>query len=284
MLVIQRFEEEIKKEPTISLYFCFSADYFLLAEAKKLVNKQFSRFAMEIFESPEEINNQTLIKSASLFSEKRILLVYNFEKIKKIQQRIEWLENLVSADSKQVIIFVLCNASSDDLSDEIKYLKKYKNVAIFNLDIHERELPDLIQYKAKKEGIFFSKDAVNYIIDITGGHPGIISSEIEKISVLLNKSTIEVSDIKEILSEISEYNAFDLVDAIKKKDIDKIFNILNNIQNTDLDMFIGALNWYYSSRKLESKKIFSLLYNTNLAIRQSRSCSLELLVYELLRD
>lgn len=123
---------------------------------------------------------------------------------------------------------------------------------------------------------------IYYLIDITGGQPGIISSEIEKISLLSDKSHLGLFDIKDILTELGEFTAFDLIDAIKKKDRERAFKILDKLQNTEPDMILGALNWYYSNKKDSDEKVYSLLYRTNLSLRQARSLSLDMLVYELL--
>ncbi|MEN2986483.1 MAG: DNA polymerase III subunit delta, partial [Thermodesulfovibrionaceae bacterium] len=217
------------------------------------------------------------------FSEKRVLLLHNFEKIKKSEKRVEILEKIIKHKNSWVTLIILSNTSAKEISEEIAYLKKYKDCVFYNLDIHEKNLPEWIIYKANKVGISLKPDAIYYLIELTGGQPGVISSEIEKISLLSEKTTFDLFDIKDMLSEFGEFTAFDLVEAIRKKDKRKAFRILEELKNTEPDMILGALNWYYSNRE-KNEKVFPLLYKTNLALRQGRSCSLELLLYELLKD
>lgn len=282
MLQIQEFEKEIKKGLPKTLYFCHAVEPFFLFEAAKLVRKSFDPMAIETNEEPEEINVTTLMGANSLFAEKRILLVYNFEKIKKTEKRIDWLKKVI--ESCSVSLILLCNVSDKDFSKEITFLKKEKKCSIFNLDIYDRDLSEWIAYKAGQQGINLRPDAINYLINITGGQPGLISSEIEKIALLTEKSSIGLFDIKDILSEFGEFTAFDLVDAIHKKNREKAFMMLEKLKNSEPDMILGALNWYYTNRVNADIRIFNLLYKANLALRQAPSCSLEMLLYELLKD
>jgi len=284
MLQIQELEREIKKGLLKLIYFCYATEPFFLSEVSKLIRKNFPLISIETYESVEDIDMTTLISSYSLFSDKRILLIYGFEKIKKTEKKVEWLKKVVNTRSTSVSLVILCNASNKDLSDEIAFLKKEKNCLIFNLDIHERDLSEWINYKASQHGINLKADAINYLINITGGQPGLISSEIEKIALLTESKFVGLIEIKDVLAELGEFTAFDLIEAIRKKDRQRAFSILEKLRNVEPDMILGALNWYYTNKTEASEKVYSLLYRANLALRQARSLSLDMLVYELMKD
>lgn len=283
MLEIQKLEREIKAKLPKKVYFCYAQDNFFLFEVVRLIRSSFDSIMIESFESPDEVD-MTSFASPSLFSSKKILIIYSFEKTKKAEKRIEWLKKITSQGDNSLSIIVLCNASYKEISDEIAYLKKDKNSMVFNLDLQKEDLPAWILYKANKNGITLRQDAVYYLIDITGGQPGLISSEIEKISLLTDKSHLGLFEIKDILAELGEFTAFDIVDAIRKKDKKRAFQMLYKLQNTEPDMLLGALNWYYTNKTDADERVYSLLYRTNLALRQARSCSLDMLLYELLKD
>lgn len=285
MLQIQEFERDIKKGFSHFLYLCYSLDPFFLSEITKLIRNEIPLINIESYESSEleQFDFKTRLNVKSLFTEKRVLVFHNFEKIKKSEKRVEILKKMVEYKNSSITLIILMNTSSKEISEEIAYLKKQKECAILNLDIYERNLPEWISYKASKHGITLKPDAIYYLIELTGGQPGLISSEIEKISLLTDKSTISLFDIKDILSEIGEFTPFDLLEALSKKDKKKTFLILEKLQNTEADLILGALNWYYSNKEKNSKA-FPLLYKANIAIRQARSCSIELLLYELLKD
>ncbi|WP_353684838.1 DNA polymerase III subunit delta [Thermodesulfovibrio sp. 3907-1M] len=292
LLEIQKFEQEIKKGLLKYLYFCYAQEQFFLFEAGRLIRRSFDPISIEIYDSPEEVDTNSF-ESVSLFTPKRILLVYNFEKLKKTEKKIEWLKKIKARSNTYVNLIILCNASYKDISEEINFIKKAADgssdkerfsATVYNFDIHERQLHAWITYKASQFGISLKPDAVCYLIDITGGQPGLISSEIEKISLLTEKSHIGVFDIKDILTELGEFTAFDLVDAIKKKDRQRAFKLLDKLQNIEPDMILGALNWYYNNKTDTDEKVYYLLYRANLSLRQARSLSLDMLVYELMKE
>lgn len=284
MLQIEEFEKEVKRGLPNTVYLCYTTEPFFLSEASKLIREKFNSISIETYESLEELNVSTLALETSLFAEKRILLIYNFEKIKKPEKRLNFIKKITEINTSAVKIIILCNASLKDISQEIDILKKNKNCAIFNLSLSERELPLWIKHRASREGINLSPDAIYYLIEITGGLPGLISSEIEKLAILTDKTNISVFDIKDILTETGENTVFDLIEAINKKDIQNAFRILRNLDSVEPDQILGALNWFYSNRAQGDMKVFELLYRTNLSLRQARLCSLELLIYELLKS
>lgn len=287
MLEIQKFENEIKKGLPKPLYFCYTTESFFLFEASRIIRKYFPSIAIETYESAKNIDIKSFMASQSLFSEKRVAIIYNFEKIRETHKRIDLLNKMLINSSPSVKIVILSNASIKDLSQELDFLKK-KNSVIYSLDINERQMSAWISYKAKEHGIIFKPDAIYCLIDIASGQPCLISSEIEKIALLTNKSEIGLFDIKDILFELGEYTAFELAIAIERKDKEETFKILEKLQNIEPDMILGALNWYYSNKthglsESERSYIYSLLYRTNLAMRQTPSSSIDILVYELLK-
>lgn len=283
MLQIQRFEEQIKKGLPEKIYFLFAIEPFFLFEAVRLIRKGFAPISIETFESPEEVDTTALMTTHSLFAEKRIPIVHNFEKIKKTEKRIEWLTKVTNTVKPPITLIVFSNTSAKDIMDELEFIKR-ERIFFLNLDVSERDLEEWIKYKASQEGIKLNKEAISYLIDITNGEPGLLSPEIEKIALLTEKPSLGVSDIRELLSEVAEYKTFDLIEAVERKDVNRAFRILEQMKTTDVDMILGALNWYYSRKPDTDRKIYQLLYNANLSLRQSRLLSLELLLYELLKN
>lgn len=283
MLQIQKFELHIKKGLPEKLYLINAIEPFFLFETVRFIRKNFDPLCIETFESPEDVTSTALMTTHSLFAEKRVLIIHNFEKLKKTEKRIQWLNNVINSVSPPITLIILSNTSNKDIFEELAFIKKEK-ISHFNLDIDESALEQWIIYKASEQGINLKSDAISYLIDITNGQPGLISSEIEKIALLTEKTLLGLLDIKEILSDIAEYKAFDLIDAIERKDRKKAFKILEQLKTTDADMVLGAINWYYSRKPDADEKFYSLLYRTNLSLRQARSLSLDLLLYELLKD
>jgi DNA polymerase-3 subunit delta len=282
MLALQRFEEQIKKGLPEKIYFLFATEPFFLLEAVRLLRKHFNSIAIQSFDSPEEINTTTLMSPFSLFAEKKVVVVYHFEKIKKTETRLKWLSKVLATLKPPLTLIVLSNSPSKEIEQEIELLKKNR-LSIFNLDIEETKLHQWIQYKAKESGVNLTTDAVFYLMQVTNNQPGLIASEIEKIALLTDEPEISSLHIKNLLSDIAEYKAFDLVSAVERKLTSKAFKIIKQIKYTDYDLILGALNWFYSNNQSGDNEVFRLLYKSNLSLRQAKLCSLELLLYELLK-
>lgn len=283
MLQIQKFQSEVKKGLPENIYFIYASESFFLFEAVRLIRKGFESITIEPYDSPENLKSTDLLITHSLFAEKRVLIVHNFEKIKKTDQRIQWLIWVKQNITYPITLVIMSNTSSKDIYDELEFIKKEKIVQ-FNLDINENDLEKWIAYKASEYGINLKSDTISYLIEITNAQPGLISSEIEKISLIKESANIGIMDVRDILSDIAEYKAFDLIEAIDRKDRKKAFRILEQIKTTDTDLVLGALNWYYSRKSNVDKEVFSLLYRANLSLRQGSSISLDLLLYELLKN
>ena len=283
MLPIKQFEEAVKKGLPAPLYFIYSLEKFFLLEAVSLIRENLDALSIESFDSPDEVDISALRTTHSLFADRRILIIHNYERIKKEEKRIEFIKRLRRDLSSYVSAVILSNTSKGEIQRELQFMKEEK-INIFNLDLVENQLYEWIQYKAWKKGITLSRSAIIYLIEITNAEAGLISSEIEKIAILSDTKDLSVTDIKEILSDRGKYEAFDLIEAIKGKDFEKAFRILEQMKNTDADLLLGALNWYYSKIPEADSGVFYLLLRANLGLRQARHLTLEMLLYELLRE
>ncbi len=62
----------------------------------------------------------------------------------------------------------------------------------------------------------------------------------------------EVSEtvLKEIVYSGAEYGAFDLINALDRRDARTVFRLYENVRKTsDPYMLLGAFNWHFSSRR-----------------------------------
>ena len=108
--------------------------------------------------------------------------------------------------------------------------------------------PVLDEERAKVKGLEISDEASDYLIGLIGPDLSLLSSEIEKIS-LLGKQAIDVNDIVDIVTGGRLYGIFDLVDALREQDAEKVFAIYRSMRETAEDYsLIGALNWQYGTQ------------------------------------
>jgi DNA polymerase III delta subunit len=133
--------------------------------------------------------------------------------------------------------------------------------------------------------------AIEYLISCVGTDLWMLYSEIEKFSSW-NAVKIDIDDVKGMVYAGAEYNAFDLVKALKKRDAADVFRIFENMgKNTESQMLLGALNWQYASLRDGShykdrnffRKVFKLLHEADASIKTSHSYVMEDLLVKLLK-
>ncbi len=294
----QTFLKEIEKDLPAPVYILYASDTFLHSEAieaiKRLVPETERDFNLHIFDlslSGEE--NLTfekildVVNTASFFGGKRFtVFIGNLQKLSK--KDIERLNAYILNPAPGSVFVILHNGI---LSKEAR--EKFRKSKPISLDIREPEIPYWIKQRAYTKGIEISDEASDYLIGIIGPDLGLLSSEIEKIS-LLGKKRIDVGDISDIVTGERLYSIFDLVDALREKDSERVFRIYKTLRETSEDYsLIGALNWQYG-RKLHSKispseneyflKVFELLNSVDRDIKSSgRTFPMEYLLVKLLR-
>ncbi|MCL0096641.1 hypothetical protein M1N66_03435, partial [Thermodesulfovibrionales bacterium] len=110
--------------------------------------------------------------------------------------------------------------------------------------------------RAERKGISLTDRAVEYLISLAGTDLWMLYSEVEKISSWSAGGAIDIDDIKNTVYAGIEYNAFDLVNALKKRDAKEVFRIFETVnRNTESQMLLGALNWQYTSLAQKQKPL-----------------------------
>lgn len=278
---IKSFLQEIEKGLPSRIYLLYSDDQYLLEDAalsiKKTIPDSEMHFSFNIYDldspdalpTPEQIIGT--LNTSSFFSGKRYVIVKNFQKIssKDLKQFRAYFEN-PSPDSVVVILY------NGTLKKEHKEnMKEAKGIC---LDIKGNEIFSWVKEKVRQKGLTIKDDAVEYLIGITGGEIGILSSETEKLSLLGNE-VITIQGIKEIVEGSRDYSVFDLTRALREKDVEQVFRIYRVLAET-LEPYnlLGAINWQYSRMSVQVKdatsenyfqKVFELLNTADIAIKSS---------------
>jgi DNA polymerase-3 subunit delta len=294
----QAFLKEIEKGLPAPVYLFYTSELFLQSEAldalKEIIPDTERDFNLHMFDLilPGDENNTLsqiidVANTVSFFGGRRLTVVtVNLQKLlKKDQERLHAYIYNPAPDAVFVLLHV--GAFSKDMRERFRALKP------FSLDMRETEIPYWIKQRGKTRGLEISDKAADYLIGLVGPDLGLLSSEIEKIS-LIGKKRIDVNDISDIVTGERTYSIFDLVNALMEKNARKVFSIYKTLRETSEDYsLIGALNWQYG-RHLHAQnspseqdyfmKVFDLLSETDRDIKSSgRNFPLEYLLVKLLR-
>ena len=133
------------------------------------------------------------INSGSLFSEPKIILLKNAEKIKDLPQILEKLENHENTNEEIIIVY-----------NSIKENKK-----IFDNKINRK---NFLEYIAKKLKI--KDNEANQLLELLEEDYYLITNELDKIDNFLNGKPYSLDNIKPILSKTSKFIIFELTNDI----------------------------------------------------------------------
>lgn len=145
------------------------------------------------------------INSGSLFSEPKIVLLKNAEKIKDLPQILEKLENHENTNEEIIIVYnsIKENKKINDLT------KKFNNHFIFDTKINRK---NFLEYIAKKLKI--KDNEANQLLELLEEDYYLITNELDKINNFLNGKPYSLDNIKPILSKTSKFIIFELTNDI----------------------------------------------------------------------
>lgn len=287
---LQDFYSELDKGLGKPVYLLVAEDAYLLKEAafmaKKTIAPEEIDFLYHTFdmESSERTSNAEqiidILRTIPLMGGRKTIVVENSQKLPDPQ--IEKFSQYIASPSPDSVLLLLNTGTLKKGHQEM--LKKAR---LIRLDIRERDLPFWIQQKAASKGIQLTDRAIEHMIGTVGPDAGLLSSEVEKFAAC-GKSTLDESDIIEITKGPGDYDAFDLVDALSKKDAPKAFKIYRVLSETQEGFaLLGALNWHYGrikNRLKDSARVFEMLSEADRLLKSSGGAyPFEYLLIKLLR-
>ncbi len=294
---IKAFLQELEKGLKSPGYFLYAANPHPLDDAASAIKKTlpeaerdlnfnvFDSDPVEGASTPEEI--KAALNTISFLGGRSYIIVKNIQKLpsKDLKKFQDYLSN-PSPDAVLVMLY------RGELKKDVR--ESLKGMTLICLDIREQDLPFWIKEKAKQKGITLNDEAVEYLLGTIGNDTGLLASEIEKLS-LLGKESISINSMREIVEGSRDYSVFDLTDALRKKDSEKVFRIYKALSETlEPQSLLGAINWQYSRmqaysneddrQKNRHRKVFELLHEADLRIKSSGGVyPMEYLLVRLLR-
>jgi len=212
-----------------------------------------------------------------MFAEKQVVVLKEAQQMRDIEKLENYIENLLAST-----IFVVSYKEKglDKRSKLYKSIKK--NGEIFNSEkIRDYKLVEWIGEYIQSKGYGMSSKAVLLLAEHIGNDLSRIANEIDKVIVNLGtRKSITEDDIENYVGVSKEYNAFELQDALGKKDLAKAINIIQyfegNPKAAPIQMVLPALYNYFSklytifgmADKSEGA-VKALFYNNPFAAKQA---------------
>lgn len=250
--------------------------------------KSFSFNAFDLEGLDEKVPLEHMLDAANtmpFMRGRRIVVIANIQELAK--NDAHKLEAYIANPSPySALILLHTGALKNQFKDLVKKVKS------FTLDIRQQDLPFWIREKARQKGLDLTNEAIDYLIGITGSDIGLISSELEKFTVLGNKS-IGLEDIRGLIKFNGDYDAFDLVNGLKERNAEKVFRVARVLlESQEPYSLIGAINWHYGQMAIREKgrdtayyeRVFGILSEADIGIKTSGGTyPFEYLLVRLLR-
>ncbi len=243
---MKTFLEELKKGLTGPVYLAYSADLYLLYEAKLMVKRM----------SPSESDGLSVesldaggdgfsvagmleaVRSIPFFGGRKTVIVENLEALKA--DALKKVQAYSMAPEPQSLLFMLMKSKKEPSGFG------FPGVKLLPLSMKPWEVPMWIKKKARDEGFELLEEAVSWLNENYSSEPGLIASELKKLS-LAGKPRMGMEDVKQLILDMSEHNAFDLVRALLSKNQAKVFRLARELRGQqDIVMLMGALNKEFS--------------------------------------
>lgn len=293
---IKTFLQEIDKGLTSPAYLLYADNDYMIEEALSSVKKTISEtempFNFNVFDMDSADSIPTAgeiidtLNTVSFFGSRRHVVVRNLQKISAKEFK-KFQSYIANPSPNSVFLMSYTGTLKKEMKESTKGLKT------ICLDMRENDLPVWIKEKIRQKGITIKDDAVEYLIGVVGDDIGLLSSEIEKLASFGNE-TITITGIKEIVEGSRDYNVFDLTNALREKNVEKVFRIYRTLsETTEPYNLLGAINWHYSRMSMQANdtrqrkdfsRAFEFLNDADIQIKTSGGAyPMEHLLIRLLR-
>ncbi len=186
-------------------------------------------------------------KRYPMFAERQVVLLKEAQHMKDIEK----LESYVESPLSSTIFVVGYKTKTLDKRTKL-YKLLSKHAEMFTAaKIKEDKIHDWIAELLKTKGFSMQPKAISLLEEHIGNDLSRIANEIDKLSLnLKDKKNIDEDDIEKYIGISKEYNVFELLAAISKKDMAKALKITNyfesNPKAVPIQMALPALYSHFS--------------------------------------
>ena len=253
----------------------------------------------------EKIENVYNIKGNDLFLIKnainniKVACIKNFEefnftrisgeKISKSELEAT-LSFLPMANDYRVVVLDNPNAEAVKLINQFRFDNSTVLVTINadklkvgeEIDCTKLDKADINRYVLnylKNAGLSIMEQALDYLIEATGGDMSKISNELNKIAAYCHgKSVVELKDVMNLVSNSTEYVSYMLTSAIDEKNYAKYQQIINSMTKTltagEIFSYLGKYfrRMQYVAVDKNDEEVGQVLGLKPYAIKMSRQC------------
>jgi|GEM_PF-6871939 len=264
----ERLISDISSKKFDPLYLFTGNDSYKKTEIINLIKKSLDDFDISIHYAREIepllfIND---ISSGPLFASKKIVLLKNFESIKKEPKKIvlEYLKN--SANLNLLIITI------DDEIKNSELEKDFSEINITHTSLNPptpREIENYIKDEFDKNSKIIDPASLSYISRSIASYGALVNETEKLLTYLKHKKQINLDETIDLISPNPEIDRFEIINAILSNNKQKLYEITENLieQKEQPTLIISTL--LLSLEKLLKITIIKKLYTNDYSLAYS---------------
>ena len=220
---------------------------------KKSLNEKNSNIEVLSFYESDINNNEEIfynsIFSGSLFSDKKIITIYNVT-----DKLIKQLEDVADKFPQNIILIIFSDILEKKSKIRSFFEKNKKTICVPFYEDNNQTLSTMVNIFFKERKLPISREVINLITSRSRGDRQNLNNELQKIdSFIKNKSNINSHDIMRLTNLAENYNVSELIDSCLSKNRNKTVRILNE-NNYSLEDCIIIIRSFL----IKSKRLFKL--------------------------
>jgi DNA polymerase-3 subunit delta len=182
-----------------------------------------------------------------MFAERQVVLLKEAQQMKDIGKLESYIQNPLSS----TVFVVSYKDKKVDGRSRLAKLIKEKGELLSLKKMYDNQLPEWTNDLVQSKGLTISQKALHLLVEHIGNDLVRINSEIEKLLLNLGKrKNINEDDIEQYVGISKEYNAFELQDALARKDLPKALRIIqyfgSNPKAAPLQVLLPSLYSFFS--------------------------------------
>ncbi|UTW61214.1 DNA polymerase III subunit delta [bacterium SCSIO 12741] len=239
----------------------FKPVYFLQGTEPYFIDVITKYLEMSVLDESEKAFNQTVVygkdvsfdelvetvKRFPMMAPYQVVIVKEAQSIRNLKEKLlSYLQSPVDTT-----ILVVCYKYKK-ISDR-KFLEAIKSKGVFfdSKELRDDRIPEWIIEYVRRKKLNISPKSILMISEYLGNNLSKISNELDKLALILEPgSEITTKDIEENIGISKDYNSFELVNALGKKDALKANRIVNyfadNKKSHPLVLTLASVYAFYS--------------------------------------
>jgi len=163
-----------------------------------------------------------------MFAERQVVLLKEAQHMKDLDK----LEGYIESPLSSTIFVVSYKDKKVDARTKLAKKLKEKGELLTTKKLYENQLPEWTNDMVQQHGLTINAKALALLVDHIGNDLSRLQNEIEKLSInLAGRKKITEEDIEKFIGISKEFNAFELQDAVAKKDLAKAIRIIQYFEH-----------------------------------------------------